>query len=76
MYADSHRKFVPTNLKTSVIGRPPLPPPLPHPPIMQSLEPSEEDQLLIVNGEDEEALKETCPEEFLDLQEKDVRALI
>lgn len=38
----------------------------------ETLEPSEEDQLLIVTGDSEEVLKETCPPEFVDLQEKDV----
>lgn len=42
---------------------------------LQTLEPSEEDQLLVVKGDEEEILKETCPPEFVDLQEKDVRNL-
>ena len=40
---------------------------------LQTLEPSEEDQLLVVKEETEEVLKENCPKEFLELQEKEVR---
>ncbi len=38
----------------------------------QTLEPSEEDQLLIVKEECQEVLKEKCPLEFVDTEEKDV----
>jgi hypothetical protein len=41
---------------------------------LQTLEPSEEDQLLIVDGDNEEVMKETCPQELLSVQEEDVRA--
>lgn len=39
----------------------------------ETLEPSEEeDRLLVVTGEDQDILKEPCPQEFIDLQEKDI----
>ena len=47
--------------------------PSPPPPSSQTLEPSEEDQLLILKDEeDPQVLAESCPQEFLNLQEKDV----
>ena len=39
----------------------------------QSLPPSEEDQMLAIKGDCEEILKEQCPPELTDVQEKDVR---
>ena len=39
----------------------------------QSLPPSEEDQTLAIRGDCEEVLKEQCPPELTDVQEKDVR---
>ena len=41
----------------------------------QSLPPSEEDQTLAIKGDCEEVLKEQCPPELTDVQEKDVRTL-
>ena len=41
----------------------------------QSLPPSEEDQTLAIKGDCEEVLKERCPPELTDVQEKDVRTL-
>lgn len=38
----------------------------------ESLEPSEEDKLLVAEGENADVLRETCPPEFLALEEKDV----
>ena len=39
---------------------------------MQTLDPSDEDQKLVEMSDSEEVLKETCPTEYLNLQEEDV----
>ena len=44
--------------------------------MVQTLEPSEEDQLLVVKEYDAEILKESCPQEFLDLKTEDVNVTI
>ena len=39
---------------------------------MQTLDPSDEDQKLVEISDSEEVLKETCPAQYLNLQEEDV----
>ena len=39
---------------------------------MQTLDPSDEDQLLVEMSDCEEVLKEACPAQYLNLEAKDV----
>ena len=41
--------------------------------LLQTLDPSDEDQKLVEMSDSEEVLKETCPAEYSTVEEKDVR---
>ena len=43
---------------------------------MQTLDPSDEDQLLVEMSDSEEVLKESCPVQYLNLEEKDVSTIL